>query len=420
MAAKKKSVKSKKVSKSPSHVAGAGTTPVPKADPLPVGYSDLLAEIKSRIGQARTRAALAVNWELIELYWQIGQLIVERQEQQGWGKGVIDRLSTDIQSSFPEVRGFSPSNIWRMRSFYLAYCKGDAILAQAVRELETHGSGAVQSPVVQATGHAVGLTASERLARPVRDLTATKALNVLCEIPWGHNVVLLEKVKDPAQRLWYANQTVRHGWSRAVLVHQIELDLFHRQGKAQTNFDRTLPAPQSDLAREILKDPYTFDFLTLADDVRERELEQKLIEHIKQFLIELGTGFALVGSQYPLHVGGDDFSLDLLFYQLRLRCFVVIDLKVKEFRPEFAGKMSFYLSAIDEQLRHPTDQPSIGLILCKTRNRLVVEYTLRESGKPLGVATYQFLSEELKANLPTPAQLEAELNFKDVREPDDN
>ena len=194
-----------------------------------------------------------------------------------------------------------------------------------------------------------------------------------------------------------------------MLVHQIELKLYGRQGKALTNFAETLPAPQSDLAQQLLKDPYTFDFLTLADDVRERELERGLIEHIRKFLIELGTGFAFVGSQYHLVIGGEDFYLDLLFYHLHLRCFVVIDLKVEDFKAEFAGKMNLYLSAVDDQLRHGDDKPSIGLILCKERNRLIVEYALRDSSKPLGVATYQLLPENLKASLPTPAQLEAEL-----------
>jgi len=231
----------------------------------------------------------------------------------------------------------------------------------------------------------------------------------VAEIPWFHNVVLIEKLKDPIERLWYAQKTTEHGWSRAVLVHQIESDLYGRQGRAITNFEQTLPSPQSDLAQQLLKDPYAFDFLGLTDETRERELEESLIDHIQRFLLELGKGFAFVGRQHHMEVGGEDFYLDLLFYHLHLRCFIVIDLKVEPFKPEFAGKMSFYLSAVDDLLRHADDNPTIGLILCKDRNRVVVEYTLRDSTRPLGVATYSLLPDELKAGLPSPEEFEAEL-----------
>jgi predicted nuclease of restriction endonuclease-like (RecB) superfamily len=228
-------------------------------------------------------------------------------------------------------------------------------------------------------------------------------------LPWGHNIVLLEKVDTIEDRLWYARQTTIHGWSRSVLVAQIETQAHKRQGKALTNFDRTLPQPQSDLARQLLKDPYTFEFLALADDVQERQLEQSLLAHLKQFLLELGTGFAFVGNQHHLEVGGSDFYIDLLFYHLRLRCFVAIDLKTEAFQPEHAGKMNFYLAALDDLLRHASDGPSIGLILCKERNEVVVEYALRDSNRPLGVATYQLLPPEMQASLPSPEQLAAEI-----------
>ena len=211
----------------------------------------------------------------------------------------------------------------------------------------------------------------------------------VAEIPWGHNVVLLEKLKDPAQRLWYAEKVVQHGWSRAVLVHQIELDLYGREGQAITNFPETLPSPQSDLAQQILKDPYVFDFLTLTDDARERELQRGLLEHLRDFMLELGVGFAFVGSQYHLEVDEKDYYIDLLFYHLKLRAFVAIDLKVEEFKPEFAGKMNFYLSAIDDRLRHPDDRSSIGIILCKARDKVTVEYALRDTRKPIGVSKYR-------------------------------
>jgi predicted nuclease of restriction endonuclease-like (RecB) superfamily len=235
---------------------------------------------------------------------------------------------------------------------------------------------------------------------------------VVAQIPWGHNVRILDYVKDPPEREWYMRQTIQHGWSRNVLVHQIESALYRRQGKALTNFDRTLPAPQSELAQQILKDPYSFDFLTLGPEAQERDLERGLLSHIRDFLLELGVGFAFVGSQYHLEVGGQDYYLDLLFYHLRLRCYVVIDLKISEFQPEFAGKMNFYLSAVDGLLRHPTDQPSVGIILCKTKNKVIVEYALRDTHKPIGVSAYQLtesLPKQLRGSLPTIEELEAEL-----------
>ena len=233
------------------------------------------------------------------------------------------------------------------------------------------------------------------------------------EIPWFHNVILIEKIKPPQDRLWYARSAIEHGWSRAVLVHQIELNLIARQGSAMTNFHATLPPSQSDLAHQLLKDPYTFDFLTIGNAAHEHNLELGLVEHIQQFLLELGVGFAFVGRQAHLEVGGDDFYIDLLFYHLQLRSYVVIDLKMEKFKPEFAGKMNFYLSAVDDLMRHGDDQPTIGLVLCKEKNRVVVEYALRDSSKPIGVSQY-VLTEQLPARLqgilPTVQQLEAEFS----------
>lgn len=339
-----------------------------ESDRLPDRYPELLDELKGRIRQARVKASLSVNRELILLYWEIGRRILDHQDQEGWGAKVIDRLAADLQSAFPETQGFSARNLKYMRAFADAYPERE-IVQQAV-----------------------------------------------AQIPWGHNRVLLDKVKDHTQRLWYIQQTLAHGWSRAVLVHQIDLDLFSRQGQALTNFEQTLPAPQSDLAGQLLKDPYSFDFLGLGPEITERELERKLLDHLKDFLIELGKGFAFVGSQYHLDVGDQDYYLDLLFYHLHLRCFVVIDLKVEAFKPEFAGKMNFYLSAVDDQLRHDHDNPTIGLLLCKDRNRVIVEYALRELTRPVGVATYQLtdeLPQDLQDDLPTPEQLEAELEALD-------
>jgi predicted nuclease of restriction endonuclease-like (RecB) superfamily len=330
---------------------------------VPEGYAALLQDLKARIRSARLGAAVAVNRELILLYWSIGQVILSRQEAAGWGSKVIDRLAVDLRRDFPDMTGLSARNLNYMRSFAEAY-PDEAILQQVVAKL-----------------------------------------------PWGHNVRLLEGAKTTVEREWYARQAIEHGWSRNVLVHQMESDLYRRQGKALTNFDRTLPAPQSELAQQLLKDPYTFDFLGLGADMLERDLERGLLEHLRDLFIELGKGFAFVGSQYHLEVGGQDYYVDLLFYHLRLRCFVVIDLKIEEFKPEFAGKMSFYLSAVDDQLSHANDAPTIGLILCKGRNEVIVEYALRESTRPMGVSNYVMsssLPHQLESELPTAAEFAQE------------
>ncbi|MCC6126882.1 MAG: DUF1016 family protein [Pirellulales bacterium] len=348
---------------------------------LPSGYKELLEDLKNRIRHAQVRAVVAANRELIRLYWDIGKEIAQRQRVEGWGKSIIENLADDLHAEFPGVAGFSLQNLWYMRAFFLAWTEDVANLQQPVGEIDG------QNPP-----------------------------QVVAEIPWGHNLQLISKLKNPLQRLWYAQKTVEHGWSRAILVHQIELDLYARQGRAITNFEQTLPAPQSDLAQQTIKDPYVFDFLTLADDARERELERGLLEHLRAFMLELGVGFAFVGSQYHLEVEGGDYYLDLLFYHLKLRAFVVVDLKVEEFKPEFAGKMQFYLSAIDNLARHADDQPSIGIILCKGKKAVTVEYALRDTRKPIGVSEYRLtasLPRELKSSLPTIEQLEAELRSEE-------
>jgi len=242
---------------------------------------------------------------------------------------------------------------------------------------------------------------------------------VLAQITWYHNIAILEKLTTSGDRVWYARATIHHGWSRNVLVHQIEAGRLRRQGKAVANFDRTLPAPQSDLAWDITKDPYNFDFLTLGDDAHERDLERGLLDHLRRFLLELGVGFAFVGSQYRLTIGNEDFFIDLLFYHLKLRAFVVVDLKMKAFEPEFAGKMNFYLSAVNDLLRHPDDQPSIGIILCKTRDRFIAEYALRDINKSIGISEYRLaesLPEKLNGSLPTIEELESELGAASAEE----
>ena len=382
---------------------------------LPAGYPAFLAELKTRIRTAQVKAALAVNRELIALYWHIGQSIVERQRAEGWGKSVVERLAADLRSEFPAVAGFSAGNIWRMRAFYLAWT--GEILAQPVRELGTPeklAQPARELKTLSKLSQPVKESAASNLQQAVGEMDRQILPQAAAELPWGHNIVLIEKLKDPAERLWYARQTVANSWSRAMLVQWIESGLYARQGQAITNFKKALPAPQSDLATELVRDPYNFDFLTLRTDAAERELEQGLLAHIRKFLLELGAGFAFVGQQVHVEVAGEDFYLDLLFYHLRLRCYVVVDLKTGPFKPEFAGKMNFYLSAVDDQMRHPDDKPSIGLILCKTRSKIVAEYALRDVAKPIGVARYvtkliATLPAGLKGQLPTIAELEQEL-----------
>lgn len=365
---------------------------------LPAGYAELIQDVKQRLKAAQVKAALAVNRELVELYWEIGGLIVQRQQGEVWGTAVMERLACDLAAEFPGVSGLSRANLFRMRSLYLSYSQGLTIVAQAVRQLERTTEQKVKRH-----------KQIRKVAQPVRQLPFAQIPDEIASIPWGHNIVLLEKLDDTPTRLWYARQTALHGWSRSVLVMQIETEAHKRQGQAITNFDRTLPPPQSDLARQLLKDPYTFEFLTIAADAHERELERSLIEHIKHFLLELGAGFAFVGSQYAIEVGGDDFFIDLLFYHLKLRCFVAIDLKTEAFQPEHAGKMNFYLAALDNQIRHADDGRSIGLILCKEKNRVVVEYALQDMNAPLGVASFRLLPEELRNNLPSPEQLASEV-----------
>src|SRR3984885_8546234 len=327
----------------------------------PDGYLAWLADLKTRIRAARLRASLAVNSELIGLYWRIGRDILERQDAHGWGAKVVDRLAADFKSEFPDARGFSRVNLLYMRAF-----------AEAWPEEE----------IVQ---------------------------RVVGRLPWGQNIELLG-VKDPTARRWYAEAALDRGWSRPVLATQIDTQLYARQGQAVTNFARVLPPETSDLAQQVLKDPYQFDFLTLGQAARERDVERALIARIKDLLLELGKGFAFIANQHHLSIGDQDFYVDLLFYHRKLRCLVAVDLKIGPFVPEHAGKMNFYLAALDDHDREPGDNPSIGLILCRDRNRVVVEYALRGVDAPIGVARYQLLLPEtlpidLAGALPTPDEL---------------
>ncbi|HEX8331143.1 MAG TPA: PDDEXK nuclease domain-containing protein [Segetibacter sp.] len=340
-----------------------------------INYQQIVARLKQEVEAARMNAALTVNKQMLVLYWRIGKIILEQQESQGWGTKVVDRLAIDLRKAFPDMKGFSPRNLKYMRAF-----------AEAYPEF-------VQDPLAQISSNQI-----------VQD--------PLAQITWYHHITLLDKVKDENARMFYITRTTENGWSRNVMVHQLESKLYERQGKAVTNFNSTLPASQSDLAREILKDPYKFDFLSLSEEYMEKDLEDALVKHITKFLLELGAGFSYVGRQYAVEVGGKDYEIDLLFYHLKLRCFVVVELKKGEFTPEHAGKLNFYLNAVDDLLRHPVDSPSIGILICKERNKIVAEYALRGIDKPIGIAEYeltQAIPEKLKGSLPTIEEIEKEL-----------
>ena len=328
-------------------------------------YQHFLDDLKQRVATARYQAARTLNTGLILLYHHVGKEILRSQQEHGWGAKVIDQLSHDLRSAFPEMKGFSPRNLKYMRKF-----------AQEYPEIE----------FVQ---------------------------EVLAQLSWYHHTTLLDKISDRENRVFYIKKALEHSWSRNMMVHQMESSLHERQGKAITNFKEKLPQSQSDLAHSILKDPYLFDFLSLGEEAQERGVEKALIQHMEKFLLELGAGFAFVGRQYHLEVGEQDFYIDLLFYHLKLRCFVVIELKDHDFKPEYAGKMNFYLSAVDDLIKDSHDHPSIGLILCKSKNNVLAEYALRDMAKPIGLAQYQLshaLPERLSVALPSIETLEAELS----------
>ncbi|NOX90378.1 MAG: DUF1016 domain-containing protein [Calditrichaeota bacterium] len=334
-----------------------------------------MAELKTKFRQAQIKAAIKVNTSLLEFYWELGSDIVEKQKKAKWGSGFLKQISKDLMSEFPDVKGFSLRNLKYIRQWYLFYFQENVIGQQAAAQL------------------------------------AKQSLPQLFQIPWWHNVVIISKCNSVEESLFYVNKTVENGWSRSVLTHQIESKLYERQGKAITNFAVTLPKPQSDLAGQLIKDPYNFDFLTLTEDYNERELERALLDHITKFLLELGSGFAFVGKQKALQVGERDFFIDLLFYHTIMHCFIVVELKTVDFEPEFAGKLNFYVKAVDEQIKTGNDKPTIGILICKSKDKTVVEYALSDIYKPMGVSEYQLiqtLPEELKANLPSIEQIEAE------------
>ncbi len=338
----------------------------PPAGDVPGDYAAWLADLKARIHRERLRVVLASNAVMVLLYWDIGRSILDKQADQGWGSRVIDRLATDLRDAFPEMKGFSPRNLKYMRAFASAW--------------------------------------------PEREIVQ----GALAQLTWYHHIALIEKLGSRELRLWYAAKTLEHGWSRNMLAVQIEAQAHRRQGKAQTNFPATLPPSDSDMALQVFKDPYLFDFLGTDVPRREAELEQGLVAHIQKFLLELGQGFAFVGRQVHLEIGDEDFYLDLLFYHLKLRRYVVIELKARKFQPGDGAQLGMYMTAVDRLLSHPDDKPTLGLLLVREKNRVMVEYALGGNTKPIGVAEWetrltQTLPKELQTSLPTIEEIEAEL-----------
>ena len=337
-------------------------------------YIEWLNNIKSKIRTAQIKATLSANSELIRLYWNIGRDIFEKQEIKGWGNSIVENLSKDLKSEFPNTKGFSKRNLFYMKKFYNFY----------------------------------------------KDFT--KVQQVVAQIPWGHNILIISKSQNIEEAIFYLNETLENNWSRDILDMQIESDLYERKGKAITNFSQSLPQPNSDLANQSLKDPYLFDFLTLKKDADEKSIEEQLTKHITNFLLELGKGFAFIGRQYHLEIGEKNYYIDLLFYHTKLRCYVVIELKAKEFKAEYAGKLNFYLSAVDEILKSKEENPTIGILLCKERNKIEAEYALRGMSQPIGIAEFKLskaIPKDIKSELPTIEEIEL-ATTKAIRNVGDN
>lgn len=337
-------------------------------------YKVWLESLKSKFRSSQIKASIKVNTTLLEFYWDLGGQIVQKKEEHKWGNSFLEKLSHDLSAEFPNIKGFSYRNIRFIRQWYIFWQQG---------------------------------------ATKIENENWQHLVAILLQVPWGHHQIILNKIKNIDEAIYYVQNTLKNGISRSVLVHQIESNLYERNGKALTNFENTLPPLQSDLAKEITKDPYNFDFLALTQDYQEKELEDALTQNITNFLLELGSGFAFVGRQYKLIVGGDEFKIDLLFYHIKLKCYVVVELKATSFKPEHAGKLSFYTSAIDGKLKGSDDNPTIGILICKSKNDTVVEYALKDINKPLGISEYQLteiLPKEYKSSLPSIEEIEAKLD----------
>jgi predicted nuclease of restriction endonuclease-like (RecB) superfamily len=338
-------------------------------------YFIFINELKKRIKSSQIKASISVNKELLQLYWELAEKIVEKQKNSKWGDGLLKQMSKDLQKEFPDMKGFSVTNLKYILQWFLFWTSDNSNEKQNVAQLK-------------------------------------KSRQLVGQIPWGHNLKIISKIKNKEEALFYVQKTIENNWSRAVLTHQIEGNLFGREGKAITNFKSSLPEAQSDLAQQTIKDPYIFDFLCIRDKYDERELEDGLISQVTKFLLELGAGFSFIGRQYKITVDEDDFYIDLLFYHVKLHCYVVIELKTVSFKPEFAGKLNFYVSAVDGILKTEKDNPTVGIMICKSKNKTVVEYSLKDMNKPIGVSEYQLtqaLPDELKSSLPTVEEIEVEL-----------
>jgi predicted nuclease of restriction endonuclease-like (RecB) superfamily len=362
---------------------------------LQTNYIHILDELKSKIRESRVKAAFSVNVILLKLYWDIGKIILEQQKIEGWGAKIIDTLARDLKMEFPDFKGLSIRNLKYMRTFAEAYPSFDIIVQPALAQ--------IQSTENQ----------KNKFVQPA-----------VAQIPWTHHILILSTVKEEKERIFYIEKTIQNGWSKSILALQINNKLHLRQGNAITNFATALPAPQSDLAIETLKSPYIFDFLSLSEELKERELENALVQHLKKFMLELGRGFSYVGNQKNLNVKGDDFFLDLLFYNYHLDCFVVFELKVGDFKPEYAGKLNFYVNTVNEQIKSANHKPTIGVLLCKTPNETVVKYSLIGIESPIGVADYelkQSLPKQLKGEIPTIEEFEAEIEkeYEELKSPGD-
>lgn len=335
-------------------------------------YKNWLQTLKGKIQQSQIKAAIQVNSELLRLYWQIGKAIVEKQAKAKWGDGFLQTLSADLCKEFPTMKGFSYRNLKSIRQWFLFYNQEFLIRKQLVSQLEAS----------------------------------------LFSIPWGHHIMIMQRCKSIQEALFYVHKTIENHWSRSVLEHQIALNLYARQGKAITNFQQQLPATASDLAQELTKDPYVFDFLSMTEGYTEKELQQYLEDHMTKFLLELGKGFCFYGKQVHINVGGDDFYIDLLFYNAHLHCYVVVELKTTKFKPEHIGQLKFYVTAVNKQLRTEGDNPTIGLLICKDKNDIVAEYTLEEIHNPIGVSSYKLfdeLSKGFQSSLPSIEEIEKQL-----------
>ena len=388
-------------------------------------YKNLLDEIKTRIRQGQLWANLSANSEMLSTYWDIGRIIHHRQQEEGWGKGVIPRLARDLKNELADVKGFSERNISRMLTFFNEYpsyiisplpvakSENPAILPPMVAKTEV--PSILQPSVAKSQDEIVQLPVAQLENHQIR-------IQLISHIGWAHHIILIEKVKDLPARFWYMQQTIANGWSRDTLVDMIKSQLHLRQGKVVSNFERVLPLPQSDIAIQLFKDPYIFDFMTLAAPFTERELELGLVKNVEKFLLELGAGFAFVGRQFKLEISDKEFYIDLLFYHLRMRCFVVIELKKGDFIPEYAVKMNFYCSAVDDMLKHTTDQPTIGLILCQGKDKLFAEYSLKDINKPIGISEYELtraLPDNFKGSLPSIEEIEEALSPGQITQSND-